>query len=143
MSSTKTNITIGDVPHFNGKNYQQWASRMEMYLLLTNTLAVIDGSTVAITRAAPVEPATLTGTVTATEWAAYTAQFNTWNIKNIAWNSAKKEFNESNVKAKGLFSATLDIGIWDQCKTKMAKEIWDWLKMKYGKEQFVEVLEDF
>jgi hypothetical protein len=40
MSSNKTFISVNDIPHFYGKNYQQWASKIEGIFLITSTNAL-------------------------------------------------------------------------------------------------------
>jgi len=143
MSSNKTTININDVPHFNGKQYKEWATKMESTFLITYTKGVIDGTVTAPTDAEPVEPTSPANNADALHWSRYTAQLQAWQIKIASWKQAKKAYNEDNAKAKGLFSVALDIGIWEQCKDKTAKEIWDWIKEKYSQETFVEILEDF
>ena len=83
------------------------------------------------------------GAATGAEWTAYNARFNTWDSKYKSWKKQDTEYANDNAKAKGIFSLALAIGIWDQVKEKTANEIWEWLKTNYGKEAFIEVLEDF
>jgi hypothetical protein len=143
MSSNKTSISVNDIPRFHGKNYQQWASKMEGIFLITSTKPIIDGTNALTAAVEPTEPPMPANTTPAAEWPVYTAKLTAWQIKHAAWKKARSEFNDLDGKTKGLFAVALDVGIWDQCKTKSAKEIWDWLKTKYGKEAFVKVLEDF
>jgi len=143
MASTKTSVNISDIPCFNGHGYPQWADKMTGIFLLTNTKGVVEGTIVTNTGTQDPEPAMPTGAASGAEWTAYNARFNTWNTKNQVWIKKNTDYATDNAKAKGIFAMALDIGIWEQVKEKTAKEIFDWLKDKYGKEAFIEVLEDF
>jgi len=112
--------------------------------LITKVMGVIDGSVTAQTAAAPTEPAMPTGNnVFTTNWTTYSAQIACYATQLSEWKHANSTYKDANSTAYGIFSSSLDIGIWDQVKNKLAKEIWDCLKTKYGKEAFVEVLDDF
>jgi len=143
MSSNKTTININDIPRFNRKQYKEWATKMESTFLITYTKGVIDGTVTPPAGTEPAEPTSPANNADALHWGRYTTQLQAWQIKSASWKQAKKAYNEDNAKAKGLFSVALDIGIWEQCKDKTAKEIWDWIKEKYSKETFIEILEDF
>jgi len=143
MVSTKTSVNISDIPQFNGCGYAQWADKMTGIFLLTNTKGVVEGTVVANTGTQDPEPAMPAGAATGAEWTTYNARFNTWNQKNQVWIKKDTDYAADNAKAKGIFAMALDISIWEQVKEKTANKIFDWLKDKYGKEAFIEVLEDF
>ena len=143
MSSTRSNINITNLPRFNGRNYQQWSDKMTGIFLIARVMGIIDGSITQQTLAEPTEPPMPTGTTTAADWTAYGAKINRYATLLAEWRHVKNKYSENNETTHGIFSSSLDIGIWEQVKEKSAKEIWDWLKTKYGKEAFVEVLDDF
>ena len=145
MASTKTSVNIADIPCFNGHAYQQWVDKMHGIFLITNTTFVIDSTLVP--NAAGTEPTEPTqpppSGANTVDWTTYQAKFQTYSTKMAEWRKKDSDYAAENSKAKGIFAMALDIGIWEQVKEKTAKEIFDWLKDKYGKEAFIEVLEDF
>ena len=88
---------------------------------------------------------TLTGdaSATATEWSCYGVLIGQYNLQMDKYSKAKKEFDDQDLKAKGVLNMCLTPGIWDQIKKKSAAEAWTWLRAQYSICQFVETLEDF
>jgi len=84
MSSNKTTININDVPRFNGKQYKEWATKMESTFLITYTKGVIDGTVTAPTGTEPAEPTSPANNAEGTQWARYTAQLQAWQIKSAS-----------------------------------------------------------
>ena len=113
------------------------------FFMVTKTTPIIDGSLTKPTGTEPSEPNALAGDATATQWTAFGVVYQRYLSKLDAYKKALSHWNDLNLTTLGILNMSLDIGIWDQIKTLTAFDAWAWLKDKYGKEAFVEVLEDF
>ena len=141
--ATKSSINVSDLPKFHGHNYQQWSDKMMGFFMVTKTTPIIDGSLKKPTGTEPTEPAPPAGDAASTVWTSYGVVYNCYLSKLDAHKKALSHWNDMNMTTMGIFNMCLDVGIWDQIKTKTAFDSWAWLKEKYGKEAFIEILEDF
>jgi len=141
--ATKSSINVSDLPKFHGRNYQQRSDKMMGFFMVTKTTPIIDGSLTKPTGTEPTEPSAPPANSDANVWTIWTAKFTCYQTKLDAHKKALSHWNDMNMTTMGIFNMCLDIRIWDQIKDKTALETWVWLKEKYGKEAFVEVLEDF
>ena len=115
--------------------------------MMANLIGILDGTFVApspITET-KLDLPTSTGDApaTATEWSRYGVLIGQYNLQMDKYSKAKKEFDDQDLKAKGVLNMCLTPSIWDQIKKKSAAEAWTWLRTQYSVRQFVETLEDF
>ena len=148
MSSSKVlSFSASDLPKFDGRNYKVWLEKVTPYLMMANLIGVLDGTFVAPSPIAETKPDLPTSTgdapATATEWSRYGVLIGQYNLQMDKYSKAKKEFDDQDLKAKGVLNMCLTPGIWDQIKKKSAAEAWTWLRAQYSICQFVETLEDF
>ena len=73
MSIKHNNISL-EIPRFNGRNYKQWADKMNGIWLITKGINVITGTLTAPTGGPPTEPPQPDpATASGTQWTGYNA----------------------------------------------------------------------
>ncbi|KIJ93333.1 hypothetical protein K443DRAFT_12947, partial [Laccaria amethystina LaAM-08-1] len=154
VNNKSTSLNVSDIPRFNGSNFQGWSEKMIGVFMMAKVYSVVNGdSTLPAVNSrptAPAEPTTIDDTTAGTDlnrlnamWTQYQVRMTNYNHLLAEYNRKVSNWKDANSQAMGIFSRALQIGIWDQVKEKNSKETWDWLKDKYVKHSFMEILEHF
>jgi len=154
INNKSTTLSISDIPHFNGRNFQGWSEKMIGIFMMAKVYNIVNGTTTkpANTEApvAPTEPAEIAATAdstaalrSSTMWSQYNIHMSSYHHLATEHNWKIANWNDANSKAMGILNQALDIGIWDQIKDKTARRSWDWLKEKYAKQSHLELMEHF
>jgi hypothetical protein len=154
VNNKSTSLNVSDIPRFNGSNFQGWSEKMIGIFMMAKVYSVVNGAStlpaVNSRPTAPAEPTTIDNTTAGTDlnrlnamWTQYQVRMTNYNHLLAEYNQKVSTWNDANSQAMGIFSRALQIGIWDQVKEKNSNETWDWLKDKYAKHSFMEILEHF
>jgi len=116
------------VPVLSGPNYQEWAPKMESFLMS-------QGQYTILTRPKPKEPTTLKTDTTDFDPEAYMmVAADVVDAKHEEWEDKIEKLTEMNLKALGNIRLRLHHSIAYKCKDeKSAGELWRFLKQSYGK----------
>jgi len=98
----------------------------------------------------PEEPAAITATTEVAVanclnamWTQYNVCLTTYNHLQSKFNKKQSSWDDASSQAMGILNRAIDAGIWDKIKGKNAKESWDWFKLKYAKQSFLQLMEHF
>ncbi|KIJ89402.1 hypothetical protein K443DRAFT_16166 [Laccaria amethystina LaAM-08-1] len=134
VNNKSTSLNVSDIPRFNGSNFQGWSEKMIGIFMMAKVYSVVNGeSTLPANNSrptAPAEPITIDNTTAGADLNRLNAMWTQYQVRMTNYNHLLAKYNRK-------------IGIWDQVKEKNSKETWDWLKDKYAKHSFMEILEHF
>ena len=115
INNKSTTLSVSDIPHFNGRNFQSWSEKMIGIFMMAKVYAVITGTTARPadnTRpTAPTEPNAVTETSDTATVNRLNAMWTQYNVRMSNYNHLLAEFNrkdanwvDANSQAMGILN---------------------------------------